>query len=143
MKRIRMPSAQRTKPETMPIARPYSGREYGNGQADRERDPRAEQHARIDVAAEHVGAEPVVRRRRARALGGRERGRIDRSEIRCEDRDQDQHQQQRATNGDRRMTAQKADEAATDLDRPKDLRQLRREDEAGRKRLRIDGGVGQ
>ncbi|MGY3394579.1 hypothetical protein ACVWW6_007170 [Bradyrhizobium sp. USDA 3311] len=86
------------------------------------------EHARIDVAAEHVGAEPVVRRRRARALGWRERGRIDRSEIRREDRDQDQRQQQRTADGDRRMTAQEADEAAPDLDRPKDLRQLRRED---------------
>ena len=52
-------------------------------------------------------------------------------------------QQQRATDGDGGMAAQEADEAAPDHDRPEDLRQLRRENEARRQRLRIDGRVGQ
>ncbi|WP_283815747.1 hypothetical protein [Bradyrhizobium glycinis] len=41
------------------------------------------------------------------------------------------------------MAAQEADEAAPYPDRPQDLGQLRRDDQAGRKRLRVDGGVGQ
>ena len=78
-------------------------------QADGERDPRPVEHARIDVAAELVGAEPVSRRGRPRALGGRERGRVDGPEIRREYPDQDEAEQQRAADRDCRMVAQEAE----------------------------------
>ena len=71
MIRMTMPSAQRTKPETRPMASPVERGQQRHREADGERDPRAVEHARIDVAAEHVGAEPVVARKaRACACAG-------------------------------------------------------------------------
>ena len=127
MKRITMPSAQRTKPETRPMASPTAEAKIATDKPTVSETRAPIEHARIDVAAEHVGAEPESRRRRAGALGGRERGRIDRAEIGREDRDQDQDQQQRAADRDGGMAAQEADEAAPDHDGPQQLRQLRRD----------------
>ena len=60
-------------------------RAIATAKADRQRHPRAVNHAGIDVAAQHVGAEPELRRWRARAPGRRERRRIDGAKIGRED----------------------------------------------------------
>ena len=54
-------------PASMPIAEPISMAIDGRGDADDERDARAVEQARQDVAAEVVGAERVLRRRRPAA----------------------------------------------------------------------------
>ena len=77
MIRMMIASAQRTKPENSPMARPIDRRAGRDREADDQRHARAVEHAGIDVAPEHVGAEPVQRRRlpraprRARARSGR------------------------------------------------------------------------
>ena len=66
--RMTMPSAQRTKPETRPIASPIAEARRATEKPTVERHPRAVDHAGVDVAAEHVGAEPVLGGGRAGAL---------------------------------------------------------------------------
>ena len=64
MTRITTASSQRTKPVTRPIASPSKRRQHRDREADDQRDARAVDDAAVDVAAEHVGAEPELRRRR-------------------------------------------------------------------------------
>jgi hypothetical protein len=130
MNRIKMLSAHRTKPDTSPMARPAN-------------DPRPVQHARIDIAAQQVGAEPVIRGRQAGPLGRRERGGVDGAEPRRKNPDQDETQQQSAADRDRRMAAQESKHAAPDRHRHHQVRQLRRDDEARRQRYRARWGDAQ
>ena len=68
MMRMTIASAQRLKPVTRPMARPSAVLSNATREPDHERHARAVERAAVDVAAEHVGAEPVCRRRRAQPL---------------------------------------------------------------------------
>ena len=75
---------QRLKPVTRPIARPSAVLNSATLSPTDERHARAVERAAVDVAAEHVGAEPVLRRRPAQPADRRHGLRVDRAETRRE-----------------------------------------------------------
>ncbi len=132
--RITMPSAHRTKPETRPMARPTADAMRRDRKADGERHPRAVDDAGIDVAAEHVGAEPVLQGGRPGALRRRERGRIDGREIRREHAHEHDQRQQNAADRNGGMAHGEPDDAAPRLRVRQEIGQLRRGGDARRQR---------
>ena len=60
--RMTMASATRLSPVTSPMARPTDRAQEGDAEADDERDARAEDRAAVEIASQHVGAEPVLLR---------------------------------------------------------------------------------
>jgi len=76
--------------------------------ADGQRHARAVHDARVDVAPEHVGAKPEFDGGVARALGGRERRRVDGAEIGSQQRDQQHEDQQGRAEGDGGMAIDEA-----------------------------------
>ena len=77
--RMMTASSQRTKPEIRPMNVPMTEASSATEKPTISDTREPVDHPRIDVAAQHVGAEPIVARRRARALGRRQRGRIHRA----------------------------------------------------------------
>ncbi len=95
---------------------PADGGEDGHREADDQRDAGAIEDTRIDVAAEHVGAEPELRRRLAGAQPGRDGGRIAGAEIGREDSHQEDGGENRRTDDDGGVTAQQEEEPAAAAD---------------------------
>src|SRR5216683_143462 len=82
------------------------GTEQGDRDSDDQRDPRAIDDPAIDVAAEHVGAEPIAARRRAQPANRRQRLRIDGAEPGREDRHQDEQREEDGAGHRRRMATE-------------------------------------
>src|SRR5579871_2390527 len=111
MTRISNASAQRLKPVEAD-RQPQAGRRQRHAEPHRQRYPGAVNRAAVNVAAEHVGAKPVLRRRPAQPLDRRQGLRVDGAEIGGEDRRQRHQAEQYAADDDRRMTAEVAPDRA-------------------------------
>ena len=59
-----------------------------------QRNTRAVDHARIDIAAQHVGAEPILRRWCTQPLDGRKSGRVHCAQEWRQERDQEHDAEQ-------------------------------------------------
>ena len=142
MTRMMMPSAQRTHAGDEPDREAGERGQDRDREADGQRDARAVEHARVDVAAEHVGAEPVVGAR-ARACACAVRARSGR---RCR-----RYGASTAISSITissappiamvGMAAQEADDAAPQLDRRQEVGQRRRGGDARSARRWRAGGL--
>ena len=98
----------------------------GDREPDQQRDARAIEHTRVDVAAEHIRSEPELCGGIGKAPRRSERGGVHGAHKGGDDGDQKHEAEQGPAKGNRRVAITKAGDATSHLDRRQDIEHRRR-----------------